>query len=435
MREAGSRKWTPCLARLALCGACVGRIGWSGIARAADPLNSSDRTSSQDSADRGKPHTELNAVPVAGGTTDIGFGVGEFAGLTRVAKGVDPYIWNLESAGLVTGRIQNGRFDAPYQNIYFKLTVPRFVVPMMRLEIRAEYSSEQTLGYYGLGNASSDAVPAGASSSYNWYGRVHPNLDTTVRLRLLDHLSADVGAVYTQNWLQVAGGTRLAHDLETAAAPVKAALGRTDPHGVATFHYGVQWDDRDSEVSPHHGSHDELRVGLSPGGTDPLPYRFARITAIGTLFVPVLCECVTLAVRGVADVLLGDPPFYELSRYDDNYAIGSLNGVRGVPGQRYYGKTKALGNVETRVDVTKFRLFSKEILAGAVAFFDAGRVWAGPGSRLSSLDGTGLGLKYGLGVGVRFRSGEAFVLRGDIAWSPDARPIGGYVAAGQAFSF
>ncbi len=30
-------------------------------------------------------------------------------------------------------------------------------------------------------------------------------------------------------------------------------------------------------------------------------------------------------------------------------------------------------------------------------------------------------------------SGTAFVLRGDIAWSPDATPIGGYVAAGEIF--
>jgi len=25
------------------------------------------------------------------------------------------------------------------------------------------------------------------------------------------------------------------------------------------------------------------------------------------------------------------------------------------------------------------------------------------------------------------------VVRGDVAWSPDARPVGGYVTAGQAF--
>ena len=49
------------------------------------------------------------------------------------------------------------------------------------------------------------------------------------------------------------------------------------------------------------------------------------------------------------------------------------------------------------------------------------------------LDGTGLGVKYGVGVGVRVHSGKAFVVRGDVAWSPDARPLGGYFAVGQTF--
>jgi hypothetical protein len=49
------------------------------------------------------------------------------------------------------------------------------------------------------------------------------------------------------------------------------------------------------------------------------------------------------------------------------------------------------------------------------------------------LDGTGLGLKYGVGTGLRFQEGRTFVVRADLAWSPDARPIGGYFAAGQIF--
>jgi hypothetical protein len=34
---------------------------------------------------------------------------------------------------------------------------------------------------------------------------------------------------------------------------------------------------------------------------------------------------------------------------------------------------------------------------------------------------------------VRFQQGSAFVVRGDVAWSPDARPIGAYFTAGQMF--
>lgn len=53
--------------------------------------------------------------------------------------------------------------------------------------------------------------------------------------------------------------------------------------------------------------------------------------------------------------------------------------------------------------------------------------------RHPELDGTSLGLKVGLGGGLRLVAGKSFVLRADAAWSPDARPVGVYVAAGQAF--
>jgi Omp85 superfamily domain len=69
---------------------------------------------------------------------------------------------------------------------------------------------------------------------------------------------------------------------------------------------------------------------------------------------------------------------------------------------------------------------------GAAAFFDGGRVWADTTPQ-PALDGSSLGLKYGVGTGFRLMSGKAFVLRGDIAWSPDATPIGGYVVAGESF--
>ena len=63
-----------------------------------------------------------------------------------------------------------------------------------------------------------------------------------------------------------------------------------------------------------------------------------------------------LAARLMADVFFGDPPFYELARYDDTNALGGVNGVRGIPAQRYYGKVKVVTNWEARVRIGSFRL-------------------------------------------------------------------------------
>ena len=194
----------------------------------------------------------------------------------------------------------------------------------------------------------------------------------------------------------------------------------------------VLWDDRDNETSTHSGWFHTLDVKLSPGGVGAFPYRYGQATLVLRGFLPLYRPYLTLAARVVGDVLVGDAPFYELARFADTYAIGSGTGVRGVPAQRYSGKLKAFANVELRAEVVRFRLFGKPSIFGLVGFFDAGRVWADTAYH-PELDGTTLGLKYGVGGGLRFQSGEAFVLRADVAWSPDARPVGAYLSAGQLF--
>ena len=103
------------------------------------------------------------------------------------------------------------------------------------------------------------------------------------------------------------------------------------------------------------------------------------------------------------------------------------------PAQRYYGKVKVFGNLELRTELTSFHIGTKALVLGIVGFFDAGRVWTELTRAHPDLDGTGVGLKYGVGGGLRLQQGQTFVVRADLAWSPDARPLGAYFAAGQIF--
>jgi len=140
-----------------------------------------------------------------------------------------------------------------------------------------------------------------------------------------------------------------------------------------------------------------------------------------------------LAVRGVFDMQFGDVPFYELGRYEDTSAIGGGMAIRGVPSYRYYGKVKAFGNVELRTKLTRFDLWGRKMKLGMASFVDAGRLWSGMDNPRPALDGTGLGVHYGLGGGLRLQQGQTFVVRADVAWSPDARPVGAYVMADEIF--
>jgi outer membrane protein assembly factor BamA len=401
---------------------------------AADPLNSTDRPvgASPGKESQGEPHNEFNVVPVAGGSTDIGIGGGFFLGWARLRSGLDPYVWNFESAGLITFKPgDSGGVVVPYGDLYAKLTVPRFLGYKARLEIRPSFTTERTIHYYGLGNASS-AASQGRPDSYFEYGRTHPQISVDLRFRVIDHLAGRAGGRYTQNWMITTEESKLVSDLDTGSAEVKELLGSLRPHAVALFVYGLQWDDRDNETSTHRGSFDTLDVKLSPGGTDALPYRYGEAVLNARVFVPIWKPRVTLAARAVGDILFGDPPFYELARFDDTYALGGTNGIRGIPAGRYYGKVKLIGNIEVRSEIVTFRLWKKPMTFGVVAFFDGGRVWADTRAN-PSLDGTGIGLHYGLGGGLRLQTGSAFVLRADLAWSPDATPVGGYFSAGQMF--
>lgn len=402
-------------------------------ARAGDPLNSSNKPTGSDAAAQQGAHDEFNLVPAAGGTTDIGIGGGYFMGLDRVSPGITPYAWDIDSAAFVTfARGQSGRLIVPYQDFFVRLIIPGFLSPALELEVRPAYSWESTLGYYGLGNGSSAVLPAGATVKYFEYGRLHPEVYVQLRWRILDHVIGRTGIRYVQNWLQVADHSKLEQDMLTGSPEVKTLLGSTAPSGVALLSYGIQFDNRDNDVSTHVGTFDSLDLQVSPGGTSWLPYRYVQATADMRIYIPIWRPRITLAGRAVGDVLYGTPPFYELARFEDTYAVGGPNGVRGVPAQRYYGKVKALGNIELRTELVKFRALGKPVIFGAVAFFDGGRVWADTTPQ-PQLDGRGVGLKYGVGGGLRLQSGSSFVLRADVAWSPDATPIGAYVAAGEIF--
>jgi len=378
---------------------------------------------------RGKD--EFTLVPAAGGSTDIGVAVGYFTALTRNQKGYVPYLWNVESAGLVSFGIKDGAADIPYTDVYAKLTIPRLLERPIDFEARPSYTDEKSLYYYGMGNASSAVPPGGRSSAFFQYSRVHPSLLADVRVKVFDHVGAILGLRCTASWFDVPSGSKLAEDMQSGSPAVQKIIGVTAPSLVALFIYGIQVDTRDSEVTPHKGTFDEAKFKWSPGGDQTLPFRYGEASINLRGYVPISSR-VTLAARIIGDVLLGDPPFAELPRFEDTYAVGGSNGVRGVPAQRYYGKVKAIGNIEGRARLFDFRALSKPMSFGFEAFLDGGRVWTDTKPH-PELDGTGLGLKYGVGVGLRLTSGSAFVLRADVAWSPDAAPIGAYVSAGEMF--
>jgi hypothetical protein len=400
-------------------------------------LCTQDATTSETATREAK--TELNFVPVVGGDSDVGIGVGVIGDLARLEPGYHPFRWRVELGAVTTFKPQaamgtgtgTGAFTIPFQDYYLQLIMPQLTASKrLRIEVRPSFTWESTQNFYGVGNASPrppDSVPVRETQ----YGRRRVALLAVARVRVVGHLHVRTAADYNQTWLEIPEDSLLAQQRRNGPPEVRQFLDGPLDHGVGAAEVALEWDSRDNEIVPRSGSWHQLKFRFSPrlGPHQPFQYGQGNIT-LRTYRAPL--ERLELAARVVGDVLVGDPPFYELTRVDDSSVVGGGKGIRGVPGQRYYGQVKLFGNLEARVQTWKGELWKKPFVLSVAGFFDGGRVWADLRSR-PELDGRGVGLKYGVGGGLRLQEGQTFVVRADIAWSPDARPIGAYFNAGQIF--
>lgn len=400
-------------------------------ALARQPVTAQPGQTADEEEEEGK--TEFALVPFFGGNSDLGIGGGFIGSLARLRADRQPYLYHLEASGSMTFL---GGGDAslrvPYADFGVVLNLPHLVPHRLGLETRMSYTRETNLKYYGLGNAAS--LPAGADrgSDYYVHTRVHPTVSVRWKYELEQFIALTAGLSYTENWFQVPANTLLAADLQNPNAYVRGLLGTAQAHGAPELSLGAEWDTRDDEASPSRGAYVTEQLDLTPGTFGDVSYSFARWDTSARAYVPLIPEQHRLifAARVTSDLLFGHPPFYELPRFENTFAIGGSKGVRGVPAQRYYGKIKLLGNFELRSQLLEMRVLGTDRRLGIVAFADTGRLWADYRAN-PALDGSGLGLKYGVGGGLRIASGKAFVLRVDVAWSPDG--VGGYLLSGQMF--
>ena len=380
------------------------------------------------------PHRELNIVPVVGGDSDVGVGFGEVSDWARLDPAFRPYVWRLETGAFITFKLREAsQVIVPYQDYYLLLTLPDIGgARRLRLDIRPSYTDETTLRFYGIGNAT--PLPSGnVPIDDTEYRRVHPTLSIEARYRMFSCFFLQLGSVYTHNWLEVRPTSMLARAQAAGPPEVRELLGSFAPHGVELIEVGLQYDSRDDEIVTGHGAFHTLELRVSPRLDGWLPYQYEQLDATLRFYAEPIPRWLALAWRVVGDALLGTPPFYELARFDETPAVGGGKAVRGVPAQRYYGKVKLFENLEVRSAILPFTVGGKRLVLGLAAFLDGGRTWTELGRAHPDLDGTGWGLKYGIGGGLRLQEGQTFVVRADLAWSPDAQPIGAYFAAGEIF--
>ena len=387
---------------------------------------------------------EPAGFPIFGGNSDIGFEIGAAGTLSYFSEGVRPYAWNMDaSAALSFKGGPNGGIEIAQQLLQWNIDKPGLLDGRLRVNPQAIYSRTINQPYFGLGN---DASGAPAPPTNPNPGRYHEFIqriveaNSSARYQLVGPLQYMALASFRFVTPETYDASKLTQD-ETASsrglAPTLYATSSLSLGGLAT---GLVYDSRDDETFPRTGMYHQLGVRFEEGFPFDDDTRYGEAGVILTNFLPIGGP-VVLATRGLFDMQFGHVPFYDLyvnGPFQLHEAIGGSTGIRGVPTGRYLGPIKLVVNVELRALWTRFTLFKQRIAFGDNLFFDTGRIWSDYTFH-SPLDGSGLGLKYGVGGGMYWMWGQAAIFRVELAYSPDAAsenpkfPFGFYVEDGTMF--
>jgi hypothetical protein len=393
------------------------------------------------------PRYEPAGLPLLGGNSDIGFQFGGAFTLTRFDNGSKPYAWNMDL--VLDTSVKGGSGTAlgfAQQNYIWNWDIPDLLGGSLRLNPYIYYQRTVDQGYFGLGNASSAIGARGAPRFFQY-------LDSELRARQLARIAlgkkydlvligtfrAESPTIYPNSLLaldaatKAPDGTPLLRGLEPAP--------RSSELGIGMLGGGVLYDSRDNEVFPHSGAFHQIGVKAVQGFPLDADVQYGAFGASFAWMVPFWNRAVVLAARLVADLEFGNVPFYDLftgGPFQTEDMLGGPEGIRGVPSGRYLGRIKALGNIELRTLPIGFKLFGQTFHMGGDTFFDTGRTWLDYTFK-NPLDGTGIGLKYGVGAGLYFLWGQAAIFRVEVAYSPDqvaenpGFPVGIYVEDGVMF--
>ena len=410
------------------------------VARSA--LGADPSVKEQDQADYITKRFEPAGLPIIGGDSDVGVAFGVIGTLSYFADGIEPYRWNMDL--VLTASIKQGPTgpELAQQNYLAQLDLPKLLGGKLRLNPEVSYNHTINYGYFGLGNASSGApVTTGLNPGryYEWSDSF-VQIRSSARVTIEGPWSAEFAAQYLYVDPGAYDGSLLQADSQRAVGSGSPYLYGTRPLSKPAVAAGFAFDSRDNEIFPHRGFFDEIGVRYEQGIPFDDGVRYAEAGAILRGYVP-LAGPLVLAGRLVANLQFGNVPFYDLFQagpFDQKEMPGGSAGIRGVPVGRYLGPIKVIGNVELRAMLFQFTLLNQKISIGDDIFFDTGRVWSDYSFR-SPLDGSGIGLKFGVGGGFYLLWGQAAMLRVEAGYSPDAvsenpsLPLGIYVEDGTMF--
>ncbi|MBX3188741.1 MAG: BamA/TamA family outer membrane protein [Labilithrix sp.] len=421
---------------------------FSVLCATAAPARADDDKAEEEDKDR----TEWAAVPVLGGSTDIGVQFGAAVAVSGLGRGFRPYWWKMDA--LLSASIKGGPDGAEVvqQAHDMRWDIPGGASGKVRLMPAVFFDKTINSGYFGLGNAA-PVVTDPEGQVGRRYQFKHQEIRTRLNIRQPLGGGASEAATGSTEWSAMYGWTlryvrpvaypesRLAIDAATRDEDGRPLIYGLEGLGIGMVNGGIIYDSRDDQIIPTRGSYYLGAVRLAGATPTTSNVNWMGVNFIAQKYHKLGKSPFILAGRVFVDLLAGHVPFYDLSQAGAFAAIdmpGGAQGIRGVPNGRYSGLIKVVGNVELRAMLFGFKFAGSNFKIGATTFFDTGRVWYDY-SFSSPRDGRGMGLKYGAGGGLAFLWDTVALFRVDVAYSPDASaanpgfPVGIYVQEGFMF--
>jgi len=384
---------------------------------------------------------EWAGFPLLGGSTDIGVQLGAVATLTLVAPRIQPYAWRVDGIASLSVKSGPRGTEVVQQSHGMRWDLPVGGGGRIRLIPAIYYDKTINAGYFGLGNAAPVITNADGAVGDRYQFR-HEEFGTRVLART--PISGALGVMYGWQFRYVNpkpyAFSALAIDASTRLPDGRPKIYGMQPTMISTLNGGLLHDTRNDEVFPKHGVYNiaAVRASTALPSSSNMQWLGFNVTLQGYTTLP---GNIVLAGRLMGDAMTGNVPFYDLSQggaFELTDMPGGGDSIRGVPNGRYSGLLKALANIELRRMNGSVQLFGSTFQIGTTAFIDTGRIWSDYSFR-NPQDGSGIGLKYGVGGGPIVIWDTAAVFRIDVAYSPDATaanpgfPIGVYVNNGVLF--
>ncbi|MFH1530600.1 MAG: BamA/TamA family outer membrane protein [Pseudomonadota bacterium] len=342
----------------------------------------------------------IGGLPYASYNTDNGLGLGFGIAMFDYGDGADPYRHAFYISGQVTTRrVQNYAID---------WVAPKLGGTALDWRLKLQFRRQIDAHYFGLGNEAEYHPGFSTKGSARYITRHYNQFIHSTPAALLQLRYPLVGALSLLCGYSFRYGIHETYEdsLLDAARP----LG-WDGDVISMLHFGLVIDTRDRTTDTYRGHWVELltRTNLRSLGAST---DFFGVTLADHHFFNPVADLV-LANRVLVDVLTGDVPLSELSRFGNSTVTDGLGGawsLRGFMTRRFVGKVKIVVNPEVRYRFLTWHWWNQRLDLGGVAFFDFGRVWRdlapdGPAGLIHWAGGGGLRLVWNENFLARFEAG------------------------------